>query len=189
MRVIAGEARGRIVRAPKGLRTRPVTEKVKEAIFDVLGSQTEEARVLDLFAGSGSLGIEALSRGAREVVFVDTSPLAKEAIEKNLKMLQWESRAKVLCLESCVAIKKLAEKGERFDIIFSDPPYRERISVRILQEVSGSGILAVKAVVVTRFRKDEQIPDAVAGLSSIVQKSYGDSRVIFWAVRQAERKG
>ncbi|OPX31964.1 MAG: hypothetical protein B1H40_03175, partial [Candidatus Latescibacteria bacterium 4484_181] len=82
-----------------------------------------------------------------------------------------------------------AEKGERFDIIFSDPPYRERISVRILQEVSGSGILAVKAVVVTRFRKDEQIPDAVAGLSSIVQKSYGDSRVIFWAVRQAERKG
>ncbi len=188
MRIVAGEAKGHILRAPRGLKTRPPTEKVKEAIFDILGPRTEDARVLDLFAGSGSLGIEALSKGAREAVFVDTSLRATNTIEKNLKMLRWENRAKVLRLNSCLAIRRLAKEGQRFDIIFSDPPYSQQISIRVLEELSASGILAVEAVVVTRSRKDECLPDAVAGLNSVVQKTYGDSRVTFWMTNPAEGK-
>lgn len=187
MRVVAGEAKGRVLRAPKGLRTRPPTAKLKEAVFDILGPRTEDVHVLDLFAGSGSFGIEALSRGAREVVFVDNSAQAADAIEKNLSMLRWEERAKVLCLESCLAITKLAEKGRRFDIVFSDPPYCLRVSTQILEMLSASGMLATEGVVVTRSRKDEQLPDVIAGFTSVVQKTYGESRVSFWVMEAKDQ--
>lgn len=188
MRVVAGEAKGRILKSPRGLETRPATNKIKEAIFDILGPRTKDAYVLDLFAGSGSLGIEALSRGARETIFVDVSPQATDTIKKNLKTLRWEPRAKVLCVKSGAAIKNLADRKQRFDIIFSDPPYSQRISTQILEELSTSDMLAVEGVVVTRFRKDEEVPDTVARFRAIVRKTYGDSKVVFWTASPEEKK-
>ncbi len=131
MRVIAGSHRGRILQAPAGLSTRPTGDRVREAIFDVLGSMTsfrgtavvQGASVLDLFAGSGAMGIEALSRGAARAVFVDSDPLSVEVVQRNLAALGLEDRATVRRAEAMSWLAGARGAEERFDLALCDPPY------------------------------------------------------------------
>ena len=124
MRITAGEFRNRRLLSPRGLATRPTAEKVRQALFNILGERTPGARFLDLFAGSGAVGLEALSRGARSAVFVENSREALNALRANIRALGAEEKASVLPLDWLSALKRLETRGELFDLIFADPPYR-----------------------------------------------------------------
>ncbi|HID95691.1 MAG TPA: 16S rRNA (guanine(966)-N(2))-methyltransferase RsmD [Candidatus Latescibacteria bacterium] len=180
IRIVSGTAKGRFLRTPKGRRTRPVIERVREAIFDILSEKVEGARVLDLFAGSGSLGIEALSRGAKEAVFVDSSLIAVATIRSNLKTLGFMDRSEILPGDSRKVIERLGRDNRKFDLIFSDPPYKKRMTKEILETLVAWDVLAGDGVVVTRCRRDEPWPEAVSGLVPIFKRIYGDALLALW---------
>src|SRR5262249_18507743 len=123
MRVIAGSARGRRLSAPKGSSTRPTPDRVREALFSILYGQVEEARVLDCFAGTGALGIEALSRGAKSAVFIEHDSPTANLVRQNLQSIGFADKGRVIAKSAASAIADLAKNGERFDLLFFDPPY------------------------------------------------------------------
>ena len=123
MNIIGGIYKGRTIAIPKGAKIRPTSNKVREALFNILGGKVPDAAVLDLFAGSGSLGLEALSRGARRAVFVDNDSRCINTIKKNIKKLGIEGDIKVMQLNAAQGIKKLHNNEAKFDLIFMDPPY------------------------------------------------------------------
>lgn len=181
MRVIAGEAHGRRLRAPRGLVTRPATARVRASIFSRLAArmELEGAQVLDLFAGSGSLGLEALSRGAARTVFVDSSRAAATVIRDNLRALGLEQRAEVIMAGVERAIAALGARGARFDLVFVDAPYRNDISAAVLDALGAGGLLEVDAYVVVRQagRAPEISP---AGLEVINRTTMGDHRIALY---------
>ena len=126
MRIGSGRFRGRKLQAPKGQETRPTGARLKKSLFDVLGAELENARVLDLFAGAGALGLEALSRGAAEVVFVEKGRRAAEAIQKNIDELGVDERTELWVWSVHSALTGLAEQDRSFDLVFADPPYRSQ---------------------------------------------------------------
>jgi 16S rRNA (guanine(966)-N(2))-methyltransferase RsmD len=132
MRVIAGQWGGRRLQAPAGAATRPTSDRVREALFSILGERVAGARVLDLFAGSGALGIEALSRGAAEATFVDSSPAAVKAVRANLEALGAD--AEVRRAEARVFLRSASGAGRHYDLVFLDPPYR--LAERLGRELS-----------------------------------------------------
>jgi 16S rRNA (guanine966-N2)-methyltransferase len=132
MRVIAGQWGGRRLQAPAGAATRPTSDRVREALFSILGERVAGARVLDLFAGSGALGIEALSRGAAEATFVDSSPAAVKAVRANLEALGAE--ADVRRADAHVFLRGASGAGRHYDLVFLDPPYR--LAERLGRELS-----------------------------------------------------
>lgn len=170
MRVIAGGAHGRRIAAPKGLATRPATGRIRQSIFSRLSSRLDFAglSVLDLFAGSGSLGIEALSRGAERAVFVDSSLAAAQAIRKNLAAFDFGSRATVLMLNVNKALARLAAQGDRFDLVFIDAPYRADTSAEVAGRLASNGLLSMEAWVVIRqsSRAEELAIDELYALST-----------------------
>ncbi|HZO80617.1 MAG TPA: 16S rRNA (guanine(966)-N(2))-methyltransferase RsmD [Candidatus Binataceae bacterium] len=181
MRVIAGEAHGRRLRAPRGLETRPATARVRASIFSRLAARTElaGARVLDLFAGSGSLGLEALSRGARHAVFVDSSRAAAAAIRDNLRTLGLAERAEVIVAGVERALAHLRARGARFDLVFIDAPYRHDISEAVLALLAAGGLLEAGAWVVVRQAARAPRP-ASAGLEEASCATVSDHRIALY---------
>ena len=181
MRVIAGEAHGRRMRAPRGLQTRPATARVRASIFSRLAARIdfEEVRVLDLFAGSGSLGLEALSRGAGWAVFVDSSRAAISAIRDNLNALGLATRAEVIVADVERALAALAARGERFDLVFVDAPYRKDVSAPVLAALESRTLLGAGACVVVRqARRAPEINPT--GLEEINRATLGDHRIALY---------
>ncbi|MGH7906139.1 MAG: 16S rRNA (guanine(966)-N(2))-methyltransferase RsmD [Candidatus Binataceae bacterium] len=152
MRIIAGDAHGRRMTAPRGFSTRPATARVRQSIFSRLDARMEldGSRVLDLFAGSGSLGIEALSRGAAHAVFVDSSRHASDAIQRNLRQLGLAMRTEMLHMDIFRALSALAGRGERFDLVFVDPPYADDRSAEALARISELNLMTDGAFAVVR---------------------------------------
>lgn len=140
MRVIAGTARSLQLVTPKGEDTRPTTDRIKETLFNMIQFDIQGAVFLDLFAGSGGIGIEALSRGAREVVFVDNNREAYECIMQNLKHTKMEGQATVYKQDTFVALTML-EYQKKFDVIFMDPPYHKELEQRVLEYLTTSSII------------------------------------------------
>jgi 16S rRNA (guanine966-N2)-methyltransferase len=179
MRVIGGEFKGRRLLVPRGGKIRPTSDRVREAIFDILGPVWTFQRVLDLFAGTGSLGIEALSRGAPEAVFVEQGKGALTVLRGNLKALGLQSRAWVLSLAVKRGIAVLGERGEAFDLIFMDPPYGKGLVAKTLEEIVQRGILTATGVVVTEHSPREEILPPL-GLAPSQQRRYGDTALSFF---------
>lgn len=125
MKIIAGTLKNRNLTTPKGLETRPTSSKVRGALFNICQNYIEGTRFLDVFAGSGAMGIEALSRGAAKAVFIDKSPVSCHCIQANLKSLELEKEGLVICRDALSALKFLQTKKEQFDLVYIDPPYRE----------------------------------------------------------------
>ena len=142
MRVIAGSAKGRKLAAPEGMATRPTTDRFKEMLFDVLQFEIVGTRFLDLFSGSGAIGIEALSRGAREAVLVEQDAQALRCIRQNLEHTRLTADARVMAADVLTAIDTLAAEGRRFDLIFLDPPYEKGWEQRVADKLRDSGLLA-----------------------------------------------
>lgn len=172
MRVIAGSYRGRRLQAPPGLDTRPTSDRVREALFSILGARVEDARVLDLFAGSGALGIEALSRGAREATFVDSSATAIRAIGANLEAVGAE--ATVVRAEARRFLGRASRGARQYDLVFLDPPYRLAASLgRELSEAL-KAVVAPGAAVIAE--SDRRAPLEV-DLPIEDERRYGDTLI------------
>ena len=171
MRVVAGRFGGRVLRAPSGTATRPTSDRVREALFSILAS-VAGAQVLDLFAGSGALGIEALSRGAAEVTFVDTAAAAVAVIRANLKQL--EVSAEVLRLPALRALRCTPVAERQYDLVFLDPPYRLASSLAPELSTALPPILAPEARVVVE--SDRRAPLGL-DLPLLRERQYGDTLI------------
>ena len=155
MRVITGSARGRRLKELEGMETRPTTDRVKEGMFSVLQFDIEGRRVLDLFAGTGQLGIECLSRGAASAVFVDRRADAVKLIRENLKITELSDRARVVSGDSMEYLKTLREK---FDLILLDPPYAEGLLEAAIAHIAKFDILAPHGIIVAEHPADKAMP-------------------------------
>ena len=186
MRIIAGSARGRQILAPKGQATRPTLDRVKESLFGILQFSLMDARVLDLYAGSGNLGLEALSRGAGYAVFNDHSRDCCEIIKKNIETLGFSDRALVLQTEALLAIERLTG-GAPFDLVFLDPPYRAGAQ-QALEALFSKGLIAERGQVIVEHALKEP-PTPVAGLFACMDtRKYGDTGLSFFVADQTRKE-
>jgi 16S rRNA (guanine966-N2)-methyltransferase len=155
LRIIAGEFRGRRIKAPEGPSTRPTRESVREAWFSVLGDRVAGARVLDLFAGSGALGLEALSRGASHVCFVESSPLVLSALRGNIEVLDAAARTEVKSEDAQAVVLEIVRSGQRtWDVALADPPYASEAAAALVTtfvRAPFAGILCVEHAVGVDF--------------------------------------
>jgi 16S rRNA (guanine966-N2)-methyltransferase len=174
LRVTGGELRGRRLRTP-GAGVRPSADRVRESLFARLGS-LEGARVLDLYAGSGALGIEALSRGAPCAVFVERSPRSLAVLRGNLASLGLQGRARVVAGDATRCVRRLAQGGERFDLVLLDPPYASGEAPRALAALRDAGILAPGATLVIESGRRHPVPH-VEGFAARDERRYGDTLI------------
>lgn len=182
MRVIAGTAKGHPLIAPKGMDTRPITARIKEALFSIWQMRIAGSRFLDLFAGSGSIGIEALSRGAEKVVFVEQSRKAVEIIKRNLAACHLETGYEIYRDDVFRRLPRLAEAGEVFDLIYLDPPFTVKgIFVPVMESLSNAAILAHNGMVAIRTPREIRLPDQIINLTKTKIKQYGISCVHFFS--------
>ena len=179
MRIISGQFKGRVLAAFKGQRIRPTTDRVKESIFNKLASHLEGAVVLDLFAGTGSLGFEALSRGAHSVCFVDKHAHSINLIKKNKQLLSPQLNTR--CYQCDVFSFLRHPKAGPFNLIFIDPPFTQKLADRTLQALGQSAIVAPKSQVVIEAGRHEQLQSQYAHLQRYDHKHYGDKQVAFYA--------
>lgn len=177
-RVIAGSARGRKLLTPEGQGTRPTTDRNREALFGMLQFDIPGAKFLDLFAGSGAIGIEALSRGAASLDLVEAESSALRCIRTNLKSLSFEEKSKVWAMDVEKALLQLKEAGRRFDFIFMDPPYLKGWEEKIANIISEYGLLESDGVLIIESSSETKVQ--ARGLTLIKEKTYKTTRFSFW---------
>lgn len=170
MRVITGQTRGRRLISPEGYDVRPTTDKVKESLFNIIQFRLAGASVLDLFAGSGQLGIEALSRGAERAVFVDSSRKSLDVVKKNIELCRFSSQAQTFL---CDASAFLRTTREKFDIVILDPPYHKNLCAEALELLCDA--VCEDAVVICETQSDEELPETVGGF--IIDRVYSYSSI------------
>ncbi len=177
MRIITGSAKGRQLKAPRGHDVRPTSDRVKESLFAILGGRVIDAAVADLFAGTGNLGLEALSRGAASAVFVDISPASIAVIRENAARTGLGSRAEILCLDALVAVDRFVRAGRTFDLIFCDPPYNRGLAAAILRKIDAGNILRPGGTVIIEHSRHEQLPDNLTSIFASRSERYGETLV------------
>jgi 16S rRNA (guanine(966)-N(2))-methyltransferase RsmD len=192
MRIIAGSLRSRSLQAPPGLATRPTSDRLRETLFNVIaariGSDARGATFLDLYAGSGAVGIEALSRGAARVEFVEKSPAALKVLRGNLEKLGLTTGFRIHSVSVAAFLRRAAEvpKPERYDVVFLDPPYdaaEEYASTLGLLGGAVRGLLAEEALVIAEHRRKERLDECYGALSRTRLLEQGDAALSFYAAR------
>ena len=181
MRIITGTARGVKLRTLPGEDTRPTAERTKEAIFSMIQFELNEKRVLDAFAGSGQMGLEALSRGSRSALFIDTNKAATEVIDANVELTRMKDRAEVVCGDLFECLRRRLGR-ERFDIVFLDPPYRSELIKRSLEFLTDHQMLSDNALVICESAETigkllEKGEDILQKFTVIKNAKYGIARV------------
>lgn len=169
MRVITGSARGRKLKEPAGMDIRPTTDMVKETVFNIIQFDIEGRRVLDLFAGTGQIGIEALSRGAGHVTFVDSSNEALKIVRENLKITGFADRATVICGNALGFLKSC----EKFDIIYIDPPYQENLYESVLSSIKLFDILKDNGIIICESTYGTPMPELFEPYKKEKERRYG----------------
>lgn len=182
MRIIAGAFRGRRLLGPRGDAIRPTIDRVREAIFNIIASRVPEARVLDLFAGTGAMGLEALSRGAAFSVFVDRSAEAARLIGKNVDLCGARDRTRIIQDLIPSALRRLEGRREAFDLIFLDPPYGEGYVEKTLALLEG--VSAPDALVVAEHNIREESPENLKIWTKDRERRYGDTRISIYSREQ-----
>ena len=180
MRIITGKARGLHLNVPKNYDVRPTADRVKESLFNIIGSKIVDAAVLDLFAGSGNLGLESWSRGARLVQFVDNSRVSLRLTESNIQKCRAEAECKVLKHDAEAAVDLLYKQGQRFDLVFVDPPYNKGWVQKILVKLEKNPILAESGWLVAEHSMHDDIAIAVSdGYEIFRRQQYGETVLTF----------
>lgn len=180
MRIIGGERKGHRLVEWHAAGIRPLRDRVRAALFDILGEVVIGADFLDLFAGTGAVGLEALSRGARRATFVDSSPKAIEIIHANLKKLRYEDRAEVIRANVLEAIGRLWRRGRRFDLVFMGAPYSQGLTQRALTHLSTYNLLREGGILIAEIHKSEVLAPHYGELVRVRDRTYGDSRLVFY---------
>jgi 16S rRNA (guanine966-N2)-methyltransferase len=188
VRIIGGDARGRRLRSVKGRTTRPTLARTRTALFDILAGQVRGSRFLDLFAGVGAVGLEALSRGAAAVAFVESGSRECEAIRGNLQSIGWEAQGRVICEPVEQALRGLSRRGEAFDLVFADPPYADAAAAeRALAAVAARGLVAPEGTVVWQHSARTAPPAQVGGLALVRSHRAGDTCLTFYRTEEKAR--
>lgn len=169
MRVIAGTARRLRLETPEGKHTRPTSDKIKETLFNILQAEIAECRFLDLFAGSGGIAIEALSRGAQEAVLVDNDREAVRCIKRNLKHTHFEDASRVMATDAFQALRRLDILGQPFDIVFMDPPYRAGLETKIISYLLNSQLVHEDTLIILETSMDMDL-SVIEGLPCEVER-------------------
>ena len=179
MRVIAGSAKRIQLKTIEGLDTRPTTDRIKETLFNMISEYLADSRFLDLFSGSGAIGIEALSRGAEFAVFVEQNPKAVTCIKENLKATKLEDRANVFATDVISALRRMEGK-EKFDYVFMDPPYDHLLEKQVLEYLKSSHLLSDDALIIVEASLDTDM-DYVKdlGFAIVKEKIYKTNKHIF----------
>ncbi|MFC1658679.1 16S rRNA (guanine(966)-N(2))-methyltransferase RsmD [Candidatus Omnitrophota bacterium] len=186
MRIISGQLKGRKIELPAGIR--PTQDKVRKALFDILGD-ISGLSLLELYAGSGAVGLEALSQGAGRVVFVDKDRECIKVIRENIAKMgisaeSETSHCRVIAMDIEEAIKRLDKRGEQFEVVFLDPPYYQELVKKTLKMLNRCDILSPCGFVVCQHFKKDSLPAETEGLILVKQAEYGDTVLSFYKKRQ-----
>lgn len=182
MRIRGGNAKGREIFAPKGLITRPTSDKVKEAIFSVLAAKVPTAKILDLCAGTGNLSFEALSRGAEHAILIEKNSKAANVISKNIANMGLKDNISLLKMDVIKALPLLVEKGHTFNIIFFDPPYEAEMYEPVIDflSIKGKNLLEENGVLVIEASTRKILPEIHNGLELKKESVYGDTKILYY---------
>ena len=180
MRVIAGKFKGRKLTGLKGRQIRPTSDRIREALFSILSQRIDNAVVLDLFAGTGALGIEAFSRGAAKAFFVDKSKQAFEVIKKNIELLKIKEEAEVILHDACTIQNLKIIFNRKFDLIFMDPPYDKGIIINMFENVDLLSIMKDNSIIIAEHSAREKIIENVSDLDLFDRRTYGDTLISFF---------
>ncbi|MCS7240011.1 MAG: 16S rRNA (guanine(966)-N(2))-methyltransferase RsmD [Candidatus Bipolaricaulota bacterium] len=186
MRIIGGEQRGRRLVHWQGENIRPLRDRVRTALFDTLGEAVVGAHVLDLFAGTGAVGLEALSRGAAHATFVDSSEHAVRIIRENVARLGYGERVEIIREDAAKAVRNLARKGWRFDLVFVGAPYATGLAAQALQALAENLPLRPGAMVVAETFHKDALGDVFPPLRLVEARSYGETRLTYFLFGQKE---
>ncbi len=179
MRIISGKAKGTKLYTLEGNNTRPTLDRVKESIFNIIQNEIEEAKVLDLFSGSGAIGLEFLSRGAKEAVLCDKSKDAIEIIKKNIEKTHMEDKTQLLNMDFETCLEK--QKGKQFDIVYLDPPYMTNYISKAVRKIIELGIVKNESTIIIETDDEKRILEEINNIEvQIVDKrKYGRATIIF----------
>ena len=179
MRIIAGKHRGRKLKAVAGMKTRPTADRVKEAVFSAIDGRLWDVRFLDVFGGTASITLEAVSRGAKEAVIIEKDPDALKVIRDNIKACQEEHAVRVLGQDVLQALKALAKKGQQFDVIYIDPPYQAGLYEKILALIAEGGLLAPGGIILCESAKNTSLMLENSLFCIYKERLYGDTKISF----------
>ena len=179
--MISGTAKGHKLKTIRGITTRPTSDRVKESLFNIIAGYVAQAEVLDLYAGTGSLGIEALSRGAMNAVFVDRDRLAVSVIKDNLLHTRLMDRAEVINAAAAAALEGLSARGKSYDLIFLDPPYNKGLIPETITRICRLNILTPGGIIVSERSREDEVPEAVGCLKVLRNQRYGDTVLTFYS--------
>jgi 16S rRNA (guanine(966)-N(2))-methyltransferase RsmD len=192
MRIIAGEKKG--TRLFEITRIRPTGDKVREAIFDILSSAVEGASVLDLFAGTGAMGLEALSRGAAYVVFVENARTVAATLRRNVEKLDYQERSHIITASASSIDRFLQKEDRQYNLIFMDPPYRQTLKIvpgrkvyELIKALSDAEAILPEALLVLEHKKDAQVPRKIAAFRMQDRRRYGDTEISIFVKMPLEK--
>lgn len=186
MRVVSGVCKGRALKAVPGNTTRPTTDKVKEALFNMIGPYFEGGLGLDLFAGSGGLGLEALSRGVEKVIFVDRDAKAIQTIHENIQACRMEDKAEVYRNDADRALKALVKRQIYFDYIFLDPPYKKQQLLSLMEKISEYRLLKNGGYIICEHSHDVELPVSTGEFSRYKHEKYGMIAITIYSQHSEE---
>ncbi len=182
LRVISGSARGHKLKTIKGIDTRPTSDKVKGSAFNIIAAEIVDSNVLDAFAGTGSLGIEALSRGAKKAVFIDKSIDSCGIIRENLAHTKLADQAEVYLTDYKSGIERLYRKGYKFGLVFLDPPYNKNFIQNTLKLVAKNDIINDDGIIVAEHSHSDKLPESCGKLKAVDTRKYGDTMITIYKI-------
>ncbi len=180
MRVIAGSAKKRRLKSPGKLPVRPTSDRVKEALFNIIGNLVPGSEFADLFAGTGGVGLEALSRGARRAVFVESNPQVARILKENITLTGLWEGSEIIRRDVVTAVEFMQRRGDKFDIIFADPPYRQGLAGLTLNTLCKYPVLCQGGVLVIEIGAGEAAPEKAGSYYMVRREKYGDTALLFY---------
>lgn len=180
MRITSGKLKNRVILSKEGRDTRPTLERVKESIFSILYDKIENARFLDLYSGTGNMSFEALSRGASYAIMIEKDITALKVIIDNVQRLKLDNFCRAYKNDVIRAIEILANKGEKFDIIFMDPPYKENLTMKTLEKLSDCDLLKNDGIIICEHGRYEKLQDNIANFIKYDEREYNRKIITFY---------
>ena len=180
MKIIAGDAKNKRIKSRKGTDTRPTLGSMKESLFSIIAPYVPDSVFLDLFSGSGSISLEALSRGAKRAVMIEKDTEALKYIIENVNSLGYEDRCRAYKNDVLRAVEILGRKGEKFDIIFMDPPYKEEVCTKVIKAIEKNKILADGGLIISEHHIFEELEDEIGEFKKADERKYGKKCITFY---------
>ena len=179
MRIITGRVRGLKLTTPKNWDVRPTADRVKESLFNIIGSKIIGAQVLDLFAGTGNLGLESWSRGAEKIVFTDTSKESLRLVESNIAKCRAQDDTETICGDACQLIGRLYKKGMSFDFVFADPPYNKGLVQKVIAALAESPLLNDGGYLIAEHSAHDELGTLPSQFELVRCETYGETKISF----------